>query len=171
MPDDRLPVSLYERDLDAWSMDQASALRAVGNAIRTGQIQTADLLQRVEWDNLAEEIEGFARKDRRELASRIANVVEHLTKLQFSRHSPPRAGWIDTVRREREEISEILYDSPSLRREVPGMLSRRADAAIRRAVTAFASHGETTDTVGARLAAGYEPEQVLGDWLPAEPRG
>jgi hypothetical protein len=59
MPDDRIPASLYEQDLDAWAMNQAAALRAVGGALSHGQKNPADLLLSLHWDNLAEEIEGW----------------------------------------------------------------------------------------------------------------
>ena len=165
MPDDHPAADLYTVDLDAWAHRQAEALRAVGNALHDGDDHPLPL-RIIDWNNLAEEIEALARKDRRELASRIANIVEHLTKLEFSRHIPPRAGWIDTIRRERDEIAEILLDSPSLRQEVPGILSRRSDAATRRAMDALRQHGET---VTARLGIDYQPNEVLEDWLPAEP--
>jgi phosphoglycolate phosphatase-like HAD superfamily hydrolase len=165
MPDDRVPASLYEQDLDAWAMSQAAVLRAAGAAVRSGEDQPADLLRSLDWENLAEEIEGLARKDRRELASRISVVVEHLAKLEFSGRSAPRAGWIDTILREREDIAELLLDSPSLRREVPGLLARRSGAAIKRAAVTLARHGETVEAVTGRLGAGYHPDEVLGSWL------
>jgi hypothetical protein len=166
MPDDRAQASLYEQDLDAWATGQAAALRAVEDAILNGKDQSADLLRTIDWGNLAEEIEGLARKDRRELASRISVIVEHLAKLEFSNDTAPRTGWIGTLSREREEIAELLQDSPSLRRAVPGMLVGRSDAAIRRAAIALAGHGEVVEAVTARLGAGYQPDEVLGDWVP-----
>lgn len=166
MPDDRIAESLYEQDLDAWAMTQAAALRAVNGALTSGQDQPVELLRSLDWCNLAEEIEGSARRDRRELSSRLAVVVEHLTKLELSFHVPPRAGWIDTVLRERLEIAEILHDSPSLRREVRGMLDRRAGSAVERAVDALARHGETIEAAVVRR---YAPDEVLGPWLPKAP--
>jgi CRP-like cAMP-binding protein len=169
MPDDRIPVSLYEQDFDAWAMGQAAALRAVRDAILNGADGPAELLRAIDWENLAEEMEGLARRDRRELASRLALIVEHLAKLEFSSLTEPRAGWITTVRRERGDLADILEDSPSLRREVSNLLARRADKAIQVAAGALESDGEP-DAVKAclrRLGTGYTAEEVLGDWIPA----
>jgi hypothetical protein len=118
---------------------------------------------------VAEEIEGLAKRDRRVLGGRLALIIEHLVKLEFSTRAEPRPGWIDAVRREREEIEQILSDSPSLRREVPGLLARRSDAAVKRAVQTVAAYGGMVDAVTARMAASYRPDEVRGDWLPDEP--
>jgi hypothetical protein len=42
-------------------MAQAAALRAVAGAIGRGEAQAANLLRSIDWDHLAEEIEGLAR--------------------------------------------------------------------------------------------------------------
>jgi hypothetical protein len=168
MPDDRAPLGLYDQDFDAWATGQAAALRDAGDAVARFPDRLADRLQAIDWENLAEEIEGLAKRDRRELGSRLALIIEHLIKLQCSPHLAPRPGWIETVRREREEIEQILADSPSLRREIPGLLARRSDAAVKRAAQTFAAYGETADAM-ARLSIPYRPDEVLGDWFPDEP--
>jgi hypothetical protein len=170
MPDDRIPVSLYEQDFDAWAMGQAAALRAVRDAILQGADRPAELLRAIDWENLAEEIEGLARRDRRELASRLALIVEHLAKLEFSSAAEPRAGWVATVRRERGDLNGILEDSPSLRREVPNMLARRTGEAVKGAAESLALHGETDAAKAClrRLGAAFTVEEVLGDWIPAQ---
>ena len=89
MPDDRIAASLYEQDLDAWATAQAIALRAAGAALARKDDVASDLLGSLDWDNLAEEIEGLARKDRRELSNRLALIVEHLVKLEFSPRDRP----------------------------------------------------------------------------------
>ena len=62
MPDDHPAADLYDVDLNAWAHRQAEALRAVGNALHDGE-DYAQPLRTIDWNNLAEEIEGSARKD------------------------------------------------------------------------------------------------------------
>lgn len=70
--------SLYEQDFMRWAEAQAEGLRRAAEA---GSNLPLD------WYNLAEEIESLGRSQRRELRSRLANIVEHLLKLQFSPQS------------------------------------------------------------------------------------
>src|SRR3712207_4645170 len=106
-----MPVhtQLYEKDFVQWAEQQADALR---RAARAGSNMQLD------WDNLAEEIESLGKSQRRELRSRIANVIEHLIKLDYSPALEPREGWAASVRRERQEIEALLEDSPSLRSDL-----------------------------------------------------
>src|ERR1700722_5200578 len=96
MPDVK---TLYDEDFVAWSQEQAEALRA---AARSGSNQKLD------WNNLAEEIDDLAKRERRELASRISTIVEHLVKLDHSPAREPRSDWRRTIRRTRIEIERIL---------------------------------------------------------------
>jgi hypothetical protein len=171
MPDDRVPASLYEQDLDAWALSQAVALRAVGEAAARDD-EAAELLRSLDWENLAEEIEGLARKDRRELGSRLALIVEHLVKLEFSPSVGPRSGCTETVLRERTEIELILQDSPPLRRSMPEFLAKQSDGAIRLAARSLELHGdpEAAERVRqSRMGTGYDLDDVLGSWLPDSP--
>lgn len=64
------PQSLYEADFYAWTAQQAAAIRA-------------RQWERLDIENLAEEIESLGRAERRELESRLAILVGHLLKWQF----------------------------------------------------------------------------------------
>lgn len=164
MPDVKI---LYGEDFFAWSQQQADALRAAG---RSGSNQ------RLDWENLAEEIESLGRSDRRELASGIATVIEHHVKLACSPARDPRPGWQQTIRRERAEIERILDDSPSLRREVFDIASKVAGGAIELALLEMDARSELSPSLQRTLQTkkylelfSYNPEQILGDWFPAEP--
>jgi len=172
MPDDVRAVSRYEQDFNAWALAQAEALRTVLQCLaRQGNsaAEIAELVRALDFDNLAEEIEGLARRDRRELGSRIALIIEHLAKLQYSPARDPRAGWIETIGRSRGEVLGILRDSPSLRREVPELIERETGDAMRLAARSLTAHGELPEAAMARLGSGYTPAQVLEDWWPDSP--
>jgi hypothetical protein len=147
--------SLYDSDLVAWSAEQARALREAGR-------QRINLP--IDWENVAEEIESLGRSERRTLGSRIGTVIEHLLKLEVSPATDPAAVWRDTIRRTRQEIAEILEESPSLRREVPEIAARQLTAARKLVLANLADYGEQPlrpiDTIT------YDTDAILGDWFP-----
>jgi hypothetical protein len=164
MPDVK---ALYDEDFVVWSRQQAEALRSAAHG---GSNQALD------WENLAEEIESLGRSDRRELASRIATIIEHLIKLGRSPAREPRQGWRQTVLRERIAIGLLLKDSPSLRREVSDLAASVADSATRLALEEMHARGELPDRPRRTRRSKapldhlpYTPEQILGDWFPPEP--
>jgi hypothetical protein len=156
-------VGLYEKDFYAWAHEQAMALRAACDLIRRGRNEP---LENLDWENLAEEIEGLAQRDRRELESRIALIIEHLTKLRHSPARDPRAGWTETIGRSRHDIQRILSDSPSLRRQVPALIEGNAGDAVRVAARSLIEHGEIDAMAVSGLVANYTAEQVVNDWWP-----
>ena len=153
-------ADLYERDFFEWTQEQAAALRTAG----------AGGNARLDYENLAEEIESLGKRDRRELGSRIATIIEHLLKLEFSPAEQPRDGWRATVNRERKELELILEDSPSLRHGL-GETLRKA-AATRAgpgAVDELTRQGENKAAAAVgRLAPWdrYTLEQVMDYWWP-----
>ncbi len=137
----------YDADFCAWATAQAKLLRA-------GRLAEADIA------HIAEEIEDLAKRDRRELASRIRTVIEHQMKLQASPATEPRAGWEGTVNRERAEIGLLLEDSPSLRVALPDVIARETKTARRLVAQDMSLRGETPTVTLDELA--YDVDQVLG---------
>ena len=155
-------AALYDRDFFEWTQQQAQALRAAAQ----GNVGALD------WENLAEEIESLGRSLRRELASRLITIIEHLAKLEHARASEPRPGWEATVSRERREIELLLEDSPSLRRQVAALIAKETARALRRVSEELRGRKEIDEATASALISRpshYSPDKVLGDWLPARP--
>jgi len=103
---------LYERDYYAWLQSQVQALR---------ERRTED----VDWENVAQEIEGLAKSERRGISSHLATVVEHLLKLEYARsifREYNARGWRVSVRSARRQVRKLLKESPSLCPQLEEML-------------------------------------------------
>jgi Domain of unknown function DUF29 len=96
--------SSYDTDFVAWLDEQVHHLRA-------GRLAALDV------ENVAEELEGLMRTERRELRSRLEVLILHLLKWD---HQPEQRSnrWRATVAEQRRRIRDLLLDSPSLRQEV-----------------------------------------------------
>jgi Domain of unknown function DUF29 len=103
---------LYERDYYAWLHDQVRALRE-------------RRIEDVDWENVAEEIEGLSKSEKHGVRSQMARLVEHLLKLSYARSLSREynaRGWRLSVRSARFEINKLLQESPSLGPRLPEML-------------------------------------------------
>lgn len=149
-------AQLYEEDFVRWTEQQSSALR---EAAGVGANLPLD------WENLAEEIESLGRSQRSELRSRLAVILEHLIKLEHSPAIDPRAGWMETISRERLNVEHLLEDSPSLRGELVRMIEKLKPRVARLATASLFGYGETVKNLP---VPEYTEEQVLGDWFPGE---
>jgi hypothetical protein len=139
----------YEDDFVAWLEDQA------GRA-RRGEVDGLDL------ENIAEELEGMARSDRREIRTRLTVLLVHLLKYvaQPKRRS---SSWLATIGEQRTQITTVIDDSSSLRSFPAAVLEQcYAEARSRAALEA-------------RLPESAFPEHCLFDlalvlrsgWLPS----
>ena len=95
-------ISLYDQDLNLWLETAIAQLKA-------GDLQDLDV------ENLIEELEGLAGRDKRELKNRLATLLEHLLKRCYVKSEYDYAGWENTIYRTRFEILNILEQSPSLK--------------------------------------------------------
>jgi len=151
---------LYDQDFFLWTREQAEGLR---------HAKASNLP--LDWENLAEEIESLGKSDRRQLTSQVRRILRHLLKLEASPAIQPQPGWRATIINARREIAGILRDSPSLRREVEGLIAEEARAAAELASADLRPHGELADLIRARFdQGGFTSEQVLGDWFPRNPQ-
>jgi hypothetical protein len=160
------PALLYDEDFLAWTEQQAEVLRAAARAGTDRPVSNRP----VDWEHLAEEIESLGVSERRELHSQIHRIIRHLLKLAFSPASPPRQGWIDSIDDARDMAARVLDASPSLRRELDGVIAAEQPRGAQAAIRDLRRHGELApDTASAIRSVGYSAEQVLGDWFPPEP--
>jgi hypothetical protein len=142
----------YEEDFVAWLEDQAQRARR-------GEIDGLDL------ENIAEELEGMARSDRREIRNRLTVLLIHLLKCVVHTKQPS-SSWLGTIAEQRDGIADLIEDSPSLRDYPAQILERCYPKARRNAARQM------------RLPEGAFPEScafavddVLDPgWLPGRPR-
>lgn len=101
---------LYEKDFCEWASENA-------RLIREGRMSEIDV------EHLAEELESMTRSEKRELISRLAVPISHLLKWRFQ---PDRRSnsWKNTIDAQREDVWELLEDSPSLRHEIEGKINK-----------------------------------------------
>jgi Domain of unknown function DUF29 len=97
----QIQKTLYAQDLVAWLDDTALKLKQ-------RQFDEIDI------DNLIEEIEGLAGRDRRELKNRLIVLLSHLIKRLYVDLPDDYRGWELTIREQRRQLSDLLEQSPSL---------------------------------------------------------
>ena len=151
---------LYETDVVEWSEHQAALLRRLAAGERVND--------QVDWLNVIEEVETVGRSERTALGSQVNRVILHLMKLEASPATDPRRGWLDTIDEARAAIDRILEDSPSLRRELPGIVQAELRRVRKLVQAALDRSGETPRVPLDSLD--YAANQVTGDWLPPDPR-
>jgi hypothetical protein len=145
-----LNTPAYEDDFVAWLEDQAQHARR-------GEIDALDL------ENIAEELEGMARSDRREIRNRLAALLAHLLKcwVRPQKHS---VSWLGTIAEQRDHIVHVMEDSPSLRSFPAQILDRTyAEARRKAALQMRVREGVFPETCP------FNIDEVLDiGWLPAQ---
>jgi hypothetical protein len=141
---------LYEKDLFGWAIHNARLLRE-GN------------LADIDAENIAEELEGLARAEKRVLIRRISRLIISLIRWAVQPSKQCRC-FIDLIEMQRLDVKEILRDCPSLVQQMDVVLKKAYkqayDAAI--AITGFAD--ESFPEV-----CPYSLHQVLDSEIAFEP--
>ena len=110
-------ISLYDRDLNLW-LEEAIA------KLKCGDFHNLDI------ENLVEELEGLAGRDRRELESRLTRLIEHILKRCYVGLPECYRGWEVTIANQRNELKIILRQSPSLKRLMLCTFDQSLEAAL-----------------------------------------
>ena len=95
--------SLYDRDYNLWQQQAIAAL------------QNKDI-NNLDWENLIAEIEEVGKSQKRGLNNYTQRLIEHILKIKYWESEKERnlAHWRIEVRNFREQILDLLADSPSL---------------------------------------------------------
>lgn len=137
----------YEKDFYAWLLKSAELLRR-------GKFSELDVEQ------IAEELEGMARSDKRQLINRLAVLLAHLLKWQYQPEKRSKS-WERTIREQRKRISLLLEESPSLKSEIDQRLSDAYEIAV------LSAANETgLDDDHFPESCEYSLEEVLGGIYP-----
>lgn len=149
-------ATLYETDFHEWNVQQAAILRRMA----AERVNTE-----LDLEHLAEEIEGLAGSDQRELLVRLQLVLVHMIKLAYCFYADPRRQWTNSVQAQRDSIELLLERSPSLRRFLPEMLPKAYRKALEKAAT------ETIDLTMDEppTASPFDLDQVLDRAFIPEP--
>src|SRR5205823_14073340 len=81
-------------------------------------------IESLDLENIAEELEGMARSDRREIRNRLIVLLVHLLKHKFQPRQRSR-GWRATIADQRPRIAAVSDDSPSLPPLPASIINRR----------------------------------------------
>ena len=96
-----IALTLYDQDYLLWTEDTV-------NQLRNKNFHRLDLM------NLIEEIEDLGKSQKRELKSRLGELLEHILKRTYIDMPDCYRGWVESVDKQRIALRRLLKDSPSL---------------------------------------------------------
>ena len=148
-------AKLYEEDFYLWVEHQADLLRK-------GRLHDLDLA------HLIEEVEDLGANLRNAVTSRTREIILHLLKLQYSPAVEPRAGWRESVGKQRDDLE--LEITPSLMRHIAAELEAIFQKARRRALDDLAQDRVKPDQLPTTCP--YTFEQIIDPvWRPHNVHG
>ena len=151
--------SLYDTDVYAWAMQQASALRS--EAARGGS-------NAVDWANVAEEIESLGREPAHAILSHMTRIIQHLLKLQHSPAADPRNHWKKEVRRFRVSLLNRAESNPALAARMEQFVERAYRYGRLEASIDLADDGLSLADLPETCP--YTIDQIRAfDWFPSSP--
>ncbi len=118
--------SLYERDYNLWQEREIAALKNRDS-------------NQLDWENLIIEIAEVGKSQKRALKNYTQRLIEHLLKIKYwySEQERNRDHWIIEVSNFRDNIIDILEDSPSLRNYLQENYDSWYDKSVKRVSRVF----------------------------------
>lgn len=110
----------YERDFYSWIYQNIALLKQ-------GKFTDIDV------DILIDELESMAKRDKRELISRLMILIAHLLKWQFQ-PDKQNSSWQGSIDEQRIQIIRQLDDSPSLRTQLSESIENAYPDALKLAI-------------------------------------
>ena len=140
---------LYEQDLFAWTQQQVNLL-------------THQRWHELDVENLIDELEGMARRDRREMINRLIILIAHLLKWKFQ-PDHQSGSWRGSIQEQRLQPNGLLEDSPSFHQQFIESLEKAYPQAVK-----LASKETELPTTKFPNECPYELAQLLDeDFLPS----
>lgn len=102
--------SLYVTDFLGWLSQQELALKNRDGAS-------------LDWENLAEELAEMGISERNELKNRLIVLLVHLLKWQYQPNKRS-VSWFTTIANQRDDLQDLLSESPGLRQYIPNILAK-----------------------------------------------
>lgn len=117
--------------------------------------------EKIDLENLIEELEGMGKSEKRALISLLTRLVEHLLKLSYWEEEKERVGnhWASEIVNFRAQIQTRLEDSPSLRSQLPSLYEKAYPVAVKSVSKLFSLPPNAEITL----------DQALDeDWFPSK---
>ena len=105
----------YRGDFHAWAFEQARLLRA-------GEFDRLDI------ENLAEEVESLGRSSARNLYGHLARLLQHMLKWDYQPAHRSRS-WLFSIRVHRKHVAKTLAKNPSLKSQLDELVGEAFELA------------------------------------------
>jgi len=117
--------NLYDRDMNLW-LEEAIV------QLKSGDFYNLDV------ENLIEELESLANRDRREIENRLIRLIEHILNRCYVKKPECYRGWEVTIIHQSDRLRRALRQSPSLKRHFLQSFEESFDTALKIVRTEYA---------------------------------
>ena len=122
----------------------------------------ANLLRQRKWDeldieHLAEELESMGASEKREIRSRMEQLLKHLLKWKYQPDLQCRS-WKNSIRNQRKALLAIIKDNPSLKPTIPEYVKDVYEDALEGAIEETGIYKENFSA-----ECPYTFEQIMND--------